>query len=1044
MATATLDPTPTDDATRDPKTGPTDASPGPSAAEALADKAFEAELQAHAGSPLRRPAATYRFQLHKDFRFEDVDRVVGYLDELGVSDVYLSPYLAARAGSTHGYDVVDHGRINPEIGDEADHDRLLARLKAKGMGRVLDIVPNHMGFAPKNKFLLDVLENGPQARSATFFDVDWSPAKASLEGRLLLPILEDVYGKVLEAGLLELARDGGRFLVKYHDRRLPLRPRSYATVLDCRPEEFVDRFGEDDDALEYLSIRDAADRLPSCRFCERSEVDQIRREKEVIKARIQRLCERSPRIRDFLDETVASFKGKQGDARSFDGLHELLEDQVYRLASWRVASEEINYRRFFDVTELAGIRIEDPEVFDHVHRLIFQWVARGGVTGLRVDHPDGLADPLAYFDRLQEQLFLVAARNRVDADALGDRDRADVDRRIVDRYRKALASGDDPGLKRRFPIVAEKILSTGEKLPADWPIDGTVGYEYLNALNGLFVNPEASDAVDAVYREFTGDREPFAEVLHDSKVYVERVLLASEVNNLTRILSRAAEKGRGSIDFTTNDLRRVVVEVVACFRVYRTYIRPGDEVAPRDRDYIEQAVARARRRLPTVDGLVFDFVRDVLQLNFTADVRDDERDLWYQFVRRFQQTTGPVQAKGLEDTTFYRQVPLVSLNEVGGDPSRFATSPSTFHALNQSRLADWPGGLTTTATHDTKRGEDGRVRIDVISELADEWKTRLARWSRWNSRKKTAVNEADCPDGREEYLLYQTLIGAWPFVGPDDGVPDGFVERVQQYVEKAASEAKRNTTWTDPDATYKDKLKQFVADVLGGADAGPFLNDFLAFQRRVARVGVVHSLSQALLKCASPGAADVYQGCELWDLSMVDPDNRRPVDYEARAAILQTIKADLKAGKTRAKVARALFRAPEDGGIKLYLLWTALNHRKANPDLYLRGYYRPLEAAGERKDNLVSLVRSYQGRSVVAVAPRLVAGLMGDDGATPPVGAPVWGETELTLPDGAPPRWRDLLTDRVVEFVPKDDRRALAVGTLFEDLPLALLVDEPA
>lgn len=1012
------------------------------ALEPRADALFEAERRATHVHPLRRPTGTYRLQLHAGFRLDDLDRVVDYLHALGVSDVYLSPYLAARAGSTHGYDVIDHGRINPEVGDEPAHARLTAHLGRLGMGRVLDIVPNHMGSSPTNLYMLDVLENGPQARWSGFFDIDWSPVRESLEGRILLPILEDLYGKVLEAGLLVLEREGGSFWIRYHDRRLPLRPRSYADVLGRREEVFRERFdSEDEDVLEYLSIREACRRLPACRFCTSDEVDLIRREKEVIKRRLARLCDQSPRVRAFLDENVASFRGKEGDPHSFDALHQLLEEQVYRLAYWRVASEEINYRRFFDVTDLAGIRVEDPEVFEYAHRLIFRWVREGGVTALRIDHPDGLADPLGYFRRLQERLFLMACQDRLASDG-HDADWPRIAPLVRRRYNEALAAEPTGPLARRFPIVVEKILSTGEKLPANWPIDGTVGYEYLNALNGLFVDPASSETVDAVYREFTHDPDAFAEALHESKVYVERNLLASELNSLLSQLNRVASGGRKSRDFTLNDLRRVLIEVVACFRVYRTYIRPGEEVSARDREYIEQAVARARRRLPTVDRSVFDFVRDVLLLNTPADLSDGDRAGWARFLVRFQQTTGPVQAKGLEDTTFYRQVPLVSLNEVGGDPSRWATSPSAFHALNILRLTEWPGGLSTTATHDTKRGEDARIRINVISELADEWRTRLARWSRWNARKKAVVNEVECPDPREEYLLYQTLLGAWPFSDADTA-PADLVERVQAYVVKAASEAKRNTTWTDPDPSYKEQLARYVGEILKGDDALPFLNDFLPFQRRVARVGVVHSLGQTLLKLGSPGAADVYQGCELWDLSMVDPDNRRPVDFAAREAILRRIETELASGRPRHELARALIDDPADGAIKLYLVATVLKFRRENPALFLQGSYRPVEASGHEKDRVVAFVRSYEGQTVLVVAPRLVAGLMGDDGRRSPVGPDVWGDTELVAPEPSPARWRDALTGRLVEVDTWGDRRSLPIGVLFETLPVAFLVAEP-
>jgi (1->4)-alpha-D-glucan 1-alpha-D-glucosylmutase len=1014
------------------------------AAEAIANALFEAEAQALAEAPLRRPGATYRLQAHGGFRLEDVLRIVDYLDALGITDCYLSPFLDARPGSTHGYDVFDPGRINPEIGDQEAHDQLVAALRARGMGRVLDVVPNHMGIGGANRFWNDVLEIGPQAESAPFFDIDWSPVKDELEGRVLLPILEDLYGKVLEAGLFSLEREGGSYWLRYRDHRLPVEPRSYGTILGRRADKFLERFsGDEDDVLEYLSILDAIKLLPSRRARDPNLIQRVRREKEGIKRRIQRLCAESPRLCDFLDENLASLQGKEGDPASFDDLHRLLEDQVYRLAYWRVASEEINYRRFFDVTELAGLRTEDPKVFDQIHSLILRWVHEGGVTGLRIDHPDGLADPRGYFRRLQERLFLQACHGRLIEEG-NEANWPEVAAHLRARYRTELLENPGSPLARRFPIVAEKILSRGETLPNDWPIDGTVGYEFLNALNGLFVDPNGSDPINAIYREYTGDVEPFDELLNTSKQLVEDRLLASELTALTRQLNRVAELDRQSRDFTLADLFRALREVIACFRIYRTYVQPDEPVAAHDRDAIEQAIARARHRRPSINDLVYDFIQDVLQLRLPERLKPEERAVGEKFVIRFQQATGPVQAKGLEDTAFYRQVPLVSLNEVGGDPGRFGVSPGVFHALNDHRLNRWPGGLSTTATHDTKRGEDARIRINVLSELPDEWKTGLTRWSRWNARKKGEHRVAAVPDAREEYLLYQTLIGAWPFGGPDDAAPPGFVARVQDYLAKAAREAKRNTSWTDPDPSYVDLLRQFVAEILEGPDTSTFLKTFLPFQRRVARVGVVHSLAQTLLKLASPGVADLYQGCELWDLSLVDPDNRRPVDYEQRGRLLAAIRAQIASGLPRAEVARALFENPDDGAIKLYLTWTVLNHRKANPALYLQGSYRPLEAAGDLRGNVVAVVRRHQGQTVLAVAPRLVARLMGDEGTIPPVGRAVWGDTKLLLPDMAlAPRWRNLLTDRTLAAQTADDRPVLDLAEVFQDLPLALLVEQP-
>jgi (1->4)-alpha-D-glucan 1-alpha-D-glucosylmutase len=983
--------------------------------------------------------------VHGKFGLEAVEKVVDYLHELGITDCYLSPFLDARPGSTHGYDVFDHGRINPEIGDEASHARLVARLRERGMGRVLDIVPNHMGVGGRNKFWIDVLETGPQAQSSRFFDIDWDPVRGELEGRVLIPLLEDLYGKVLDASLIVLERDGGSFWVRYHDHRLPLNPRSYARVLGRLADVFRSRFDPDDgDVSEYLSILASIRRLPPRDSMDPADVAHIRREKEIIKKRIFRLCDESPRLRDFIDEGVRSFQGTPGDPASFDALHELLEDQVYRLAFWRVATEEINYRRFFDINELAGLRTEDPKIFDLTHSLILQWTREGGVTGLRIDHPDGLSDPRGYFRRLQERLFLHACNKRLEAEGR-EYLWGEVVGPLREKFREALLADPSSPLARRFPIVAEKILSRGERLPNDWPIDGTVGYGYLNVLNGVFVDQKAEEAIDAIYREFTGDLEPFAEVLHASKLLVEDRLLASELTTLTAQLNRVSNRIRTYRDLTLNDLRRALREVMACFRVYRTYLQPGSPLSPFDHDIIEQAVARARSRKPTIDESIFTFLRGVLLKEMPEGLPSTVRALWEQFVTRFQQTTGPLQAKGLEDTAFYRQVRLASLNEVGADPSRFGNSPAIFHALNARRLAEWPGGLSTTATHDTKRGEDARARINVLSELPDDWRTRLARWSRWNARKKVDLDGKIAPDAPEEHLLYQTLIGAWPFEEMSETPSPAFVERVQGYLVKAAREAKRNTSWIDPDPTYTDTLARFVAEILQGEDARPFLEDFIDFQGRVARVGVVNSLAQALLKLASPGVADIYQGCELWDFSLVDPDNRRPVDYELRAGLLARIRDELASGKPRVELARHLFEHPEDGAIKLYLIWTVLNHRRAHQATYEQGSYRPLEALGENRDRAVALLRRRDDQSFLAVAPRLVAGLMGDDATRAPVGRDVWGDTRLILPDHASTsRWRNLLTDQTIEAQPDPEsgRSTLDLASIFSDIPVALLVED--
>jgi (1->4)-alpha-D-glucan 1-alpha-D-glucosylmutase len=982
--------------------------------------------------------------MHAGFTFDDAAEIVGYLADLGISDAYFSPYLAARPGSTHGYDVFDHGRVNPEVGGEEAHDRLLQALARAGLGRVLDVVPNHMGIGGGNPYWAEVLEDGPLARSAALFDIDWKPLKEELEDRILIPVLGDQYGKVLEEGQLVPRRDGGKFVLDYFEARLPLTPRSYALILGRRPGALVERLGTEDGALiEYRSILAATRNLPPRDTTDPAAIELYRMEKEAIRRRIDRLCGEDGRVRAFVEENLEELRGQPGEPRSFDALHELLEQQVYRLAYWRVAAEEINYRRFFDVNELAGIRTEAREVFEATHRLILSWVEQGGVTALRIDHPDGLADPAGYLEDLQEGAFLAVCRGRLAAGEFGEAPWREVEPELRALYREAAADPRGP-LGRWFPVVIEKILTKAETPPDTWRADGTVGYKYLNMLNGVFVDPSAEGPMDATYVEFTGDDEPFDEVVYDAKTLIARASLSSELNIVARQLNRVSEHDRRSRDFTLNALRRALREIVACFPVYRTYVRPGEPVSDRDRRIIDAAVGKARRRSPTVDPSVYEFIRQALLLEHPEGTTEEERAAREHFVRRFQQLTGPLTAKGVEDTAFYRQVKLASLNEVGGEPTRFGVAPSSFHAYCTTRMADWPGAFSTTATHDTKRGEDTRVRIDALSEMPDEWRTRLGRWKFRNDRLKVKVDGSRAPDPREEYLIYQTLLGAWPFgEGQEDQPPsDEFIERVQQYMGKALREAKRNTSWTDPSSAYVDAVSTFIREALAGEGSDVFLRDFLPFQRRLARVGVVHSLAQTLLKVGSPGVPDVYQGCELWDLSLVDPDNRRPVDYPRRRAFLEKIRRQIAGGADRASLARSWLDSFEDGLIKMYVLWTALGHRKAEPALYAQGSHRPLEALGDRRDHLIAFGRAREGKAVGVVAPRLVYPMMGEEADRWPVGPDAWGDTSLLLPEGLSPRWRNLLTDEVVEVEHREGQAALSVASAFRTIPLALLVAE--
>ena len=980
----------------------------------------------------RRPASTYRLQLSRGFGFAEAAAIVPYLAQLGVTDVYLSPVLAAVPGSSHGYDVVDHGRINPELGGEEGYAELCRALAKQGMGQLLDFVPNHMAVDPLNAWWMEVLENGPSSRYAYTFDVDWKPVKGELEDRVLLPILGEQYGVILEKGELRLLRDGGAFLVAYHGHRLPVAPRSVPQVLAHRLEELREQLGPEEPSVwELESICASLEKLAPRHETDPGKVAERAREKEVAKRRLHVLCEASPAIRAHVDGNVALFNGRPGDARSFDLLDRLLDSQAYRLAHWRVAGEEINYRRFFDVNALASIRMEDPRVFEEAHRLVLRLVREGQVTGLRIDHPDGLYDPTAYFRRLQASALVEWARAR--AAARGQEIDAAGAGWLRDQLELYVAAGARP--ERPLYVVAEKILSSHERIPESWAIDGTTGYEFLAAASGLFVDRRAEQSITEGYRRFTGLREDFRDVVYRTKRVITSSSMASEINMLAHRLNRISEMNRRTRDFTLNELRRAIVEFVASFPVYRTYVTPQGEVDERDRRYVETTLARARRRSPVTDPSIFDFLRDVLLQRYPEALSDAERREWLEFTLKAQQVTGPVMAKALEDTAFYVYNRLVSLDEVGGDPREFGTSPEDFHRLNAARLDTWPGGLSATSTHDTKRSEDVRVRIAAVSEVPREWRGLLARWARQNRRFLSDLEGEPGPDRNDELLLYQTLVGTYPDAALEPGTAafQEYAGRVKAYMQKAVREAKVHTSWTNVHAAYEEAVSRFVDGVLTSPD---FLETFVPFARRVAAAGRISSLSQVALKLASPGVCDVYQGCELWDLSLVDPDNRRPVDFESRRRLLDELRRRASEGQSeRAALAREVSRpeALPDGRAKLFLLREGLRLRRDDRELFLRGEYLPLATEGPHADRVIALARRLSGRAALCVAPRLALGLL--DSARD--GAIAW-EARIVLPPGLPRAWRDAVTGA---------RRAgdvLEVGELLADFPVALLAALPA
>jgi (1->4)-alpha-D-glucan 1-alpha-D-glucosylmutase len=980
------------------------------------------------------PSATYRLQFNRDFTFADAREIVGYLSDLGISDLYASSYLAAKAGSVHGYDVVNQTILNREVGSEESYQLLLDELQRFAMGHILDFVPNHMCIeSSENLWWMDVLENGMSSPYAHFFDIDWAPVKKELTGKVLLPFLGDQYGRVLENGDLRLDFSEGAFHLDCAGVRIPVEPKSYLQILTHRPESLQALFpGETPPVQEFLSIVTSLQHLPPATEQDPEKKGERQREKEIIKKRLWQLCQDSPEIAAFIGQNVTIFNGSKGEPSSFDLLDALMRDQVYRPSYWRVATEEINYRRFFDINGLAAIRMEDPAVFEQTHALLFRLIREKKVTGVRIDHVDGLYDPLSYLQNLQEKSYrMLRSAAGDDAGDGTDQEKAQVLARLDEDYRQTLII--DPAYKPFF-VICEKILMKGEQLP-EWPVFGTTGYDFLCNLNGIFVDSEKAKEFDRIYRQFVGAAADFPEVAYEKKKLVMQVSLSGEVNMLAHHLNTISEQDRLTRDFTLNSLARAIAEVIACFPVYRSYANSA-KVREKDVQYIELAVTKAKRKNPAISSSIFDFLRDVLLLRSPEQATESDRAAWLNFAMRFQQITGPVMAKGLEDTAFYVYNRLVSLNEVGGMPARFGTTLEAFHGQNLERLKTFPQAMIATATHDSKRGEDVRTRIDTLSEIPQLWQKSVAKWRRLNKAKATLLDNQSVPDRNEEYLLYQTLLGVWP-LEMDAAALETFRGRIREYMVKAAREAKVNTSWVSPNAAYEEALTGFVDRILAKAPGNNFLPDFLPLQKRIARCGIFSSLSQTLLKMVSPGVPDFYQGSELWDFTLVDPDNRRPVDYGSRLRALAGLMVR-EAQIGAQALFRELLQSSEDGRIKLYLIFRVLNYRRKNLELFERGDYQPLEAKGAKSRHLCAFARRANGKMIVAVAPRLVATLLPETEPSP-LGEQVWRDTFLVLPEDARGRFRNVVNGAELDTAERLGQQGIALAELFADAPVALL-----
>jgi (1->4)-alpha-D-glucan 1-alpha-D-glucosylmutase len=886
-------------------------------------------------SQVKVPVSTYRLQLHKGFTFQDAAAIAPYLWELGISHVYSSPYLQAAPGSMHGYDVVDHQRVNEELGGEAAFERFAKTLGENGLGQVLDIVPNHMAIGAQNKLWWDVLENGQSSRYASFFDIDWMPAEERLREKVLVPILGDQYGRVLEAGEIEVSRTGADFRVKAAGQILPVSPTSLPGLL----EKAADYAGSD--GLRFAAA--SLGRLPSPTYEDRRAVLGRHRDAVVIGKILEHLCADEEKVCDALDRAVAELNADH------DALDDFLNAQNYRLSYWKTADQQLGYRRFFDVNSLIGLRMERPHVFEETHALVLEWLRRGVLDGVRVDHPDGLRDPKQYFERLREAA-------------------------------------------PKAWIIGEKILAAKEFLREDWPIEGTSGYDFLNVALGLLVKQDGMAQLTKVYGEFTGEPVDFPPIAHEKKIAVTQEALGSDVNRLASIFVDICETHRNQRDYTRAEIRRAIREVAACFAIYRTYVAPQrNEITDEDKHFIHCAVKCAKDNRTDIDEGLFDFFEQVLTLEVTGRLESE-------FVLRFQQFTSPVMAKGVEDTAFYCFNRLAAMCEVGGDPGRNGLTVAEFHAYQSKMQATHPCTMTTLSTHDTKRADDVRARLTVLSEIPHEFADAIQRWTRMNEAKKTS----GLPDRNSEYFLYQTLIGAWPIDA----------ERTKQYMQKAMREAKQQTTWTANNKEFEDALNGFIDAIL--ADAA-FVTDLEAFVTRLLAPGRVNSLAQTLWKHTAPGVPDMYQGAELWDLSLVDPDNRRPVDYELRRTML----GEVKLAKV-SEVAARMADATDPGLPKMFVVHRCLTLRREHPEWFgQEAGYTPVEAQGAKAECVVAFTRADR---VLTVAPRLPLTVGGD-----------WGGTTLEVPGGL---WKNRLTGESV------GGGTIAVAELLKEFPVALLVRE--
>ncbi len=926
---------------------------------------------------MRIPAATYRLQFNRSFRFPEARALVPYLASLGISDVYASPILRATQSSTHGYDVTNPDELNPELGTWEDFTALTAEVQAHHMGWLQDIVPNHMAYSSENRMLMDVFEHGQRSRYWEFFDIFRDHPDPELRTKLLAPFLAAPLAEVLQRGELRLALDGEGFALRYFDWRFPLHLASYASVLEHGREQ-QDSMGDDPQMQACVALADTF-------ACLSEMADSPDKKRRLAEARQQlaRLNDEHPMTRRYIDGVLESFNRPPQGPVEESPLYKLLQEQIVKPVFWQTSYERINYRRFFYLSDFIALRVEEPQVFDRIHRKILELTRAGHLTGLRVDHIDGLYNPREYLLRLREA--------------------------APETY-----------------MVVEKILELDESLPTGWPIQGTSGYKFCNYVNGIFCQRENEEAFTRIYHEFIGAKPDYARMLYEEKRKILEWRMAGEVAYLAHLASQVSTGGGPA---RVEPMRRTLTALMAALPVYRTYV-DAHHFTDQDRAFLTEAIAKARAECPDC-GQEIDHITELLLLDPHHESDPRLQGARQHFLMRFQQFTGPAMAKGFEDTLLYVYNRFISLNEVGGDPTTFGLSLDRFHRFNQARAANWPHAMNATSTHDSKRSEDVRARLNVLSEIPDRWEQAVRRWAALNEPHRQRCQDGWAPDRNDEYLLYQTLVGALPF---EEGEYDDFRQRVQDYMVKAVREAKAHGNWVQPDEHYEAACVQFVASVLDPTPRNRFWSDLRAFQREISDYGIYNSLAQTTLKMTCPGLPDFYRGAELWDLSLVDPDNRRPVDFDWRARVLRELQETPPS--EYARLAQTLLQSRNDGRIKFFLILQGLRVRREHRDLFDAGAYLPASVAGSKAPHIVAFFRAYQGAYALTVVPRFVTSLVPPGGA--PTGRKIWEDTRIGLPADAPSDWHDAITGRSLSAWGES-----LVGDILAEFPVAILLGQP-